>query len=128
MRRFVLHLSGLGITDWTTVSIRAYGAQDEFSDTLARLIDDYTRAARSFDNLSRWVCIRVHAMGGLFASGLAAFLVYGRQNLSAGTIGFSLAIVRLIVMPCSLSYSCAGDILLRHGKCLLYGGCWLLNC
>ncbi|KZV96966.1 P-loop containing nucleoside triphosphate hydrolase protein [Exidia glandulosa HHB12029] len=74
------------------VSLRAYGAEEEFADTLARLIDNYTRAARSFDNLSRWVCIRVHAMGGLFAAGLATFLIYGSRNLSAGTIGFSLAI------------------------------------
>ncbi|KAL0569651.1 hypothetical protein V5O48_012313 [Marasmius crinis-equi] len=45
--------------------------------------------ARTFYNLNRWICIRTDELGGLFASGLAAYLVYGRAQ-SASKTGFSL--------------------------------------
>lgn len=53
-------------------------------------IDKYTRAARSFYNLNRWICIRMDAIGGLFSSGLATYLVYGPHTLDAAKTGFSL--------------------------------------
>ncbi|KAH7102271.1 ATP-binding cassette transporter [Auriculariales sp. MPI-PUGE-AT-0066] len=71
-------------------SIRAYGAEGAFKHESMKRIDKYTRAARSFYNLNRWICIRVDAIGGLFAGGLAAFLVYGQTNPDAGRTGFSL--------------------------------------
>ncbi|KAH7097832.1 ATP-binding cassette transporter [Auriculariales sp. MPI-PUGE-AT-0066] len=61
------------------VSIRAYGAEDAFKHESMKRIDKYTRAARSFYNLNRWICIRVDAIGGLFAT-----------NPDAGRAGFSL--------------------------------------
>ena len=52
-------------------------------------IDRYTRAARPFWNLNRWVAIRVDAIGALFAAALAFYLVY-IQNRTAANIGFLL--------------------------------------
>jgi hypothetical protein len=70
-------------------SLRAYGAQEAFIDESMNRINRYTRASRSFYNLNRWVCIRIDAMGGLFASGLAAYLLYYRTHGASNT-GFSL--------------------------------------
>jgi hypothetical protein len=52
-------------------------------------IDRYTRAASTFYNLTRWVCVRVDAMGGLFAARLAAYLVYFKSHGASNT-GFPL--------------------------------------
>ncbi|KAJ6555137.1 hypothetical protein DFH09DRAFT_573964 [Mycena vulgaris] len=69
------------------VSVRAFGAESKFSiESLAR-IDRYTRAARSFYNLNRWVSIRVDLLGSLFSAGLATYLVYIKHT-SAGDSGF----------------------------------------
>ncbi|KAF9015463.1 ATP-binding cassette transporter [Cyathus striatus] len=70
-------------------SIRAYGAQQQFIKESLNRIDRYTRAARTFYNLNRWICIRIDAMGGLFAASLAIYLVYF-QNHTASNTGFSL--------------------------------------
>lgn len=70
-------------------SIRAYGAQTTFKEESLRRINHYTRAARTFYNLNRWICIRVDAISGMFATSLAAYLVYF-QGQSAASIGFSL--------------------------------------
>jgi hypothetical protein len=52
-------------------------------------INRYTRTARVFYNLNRWVCIRTDTIGALFTAGLAVYLVYF-QNQSSANIGFSL--------------------------------------
>ncbi|KAL0579441.1 hypothetical protein V5O48_002547 [Marasmius crinis-equi] len=70
-------------------SIRAYGVEERFIQESLKRIDKFTRAARTFYNLNRWICIRTDVLGGLFASGLAAYLVYGRAQ-SASKTGFSL--------------------------------------
>ncbi|CCM01503.1 uncharacterized protein FIBRA_03559 [Fibroporia radiculosa] len=70
-------------------SIRAYGAEEMFRKESHERINRYTRAARTFYNLNRWVCIRIDTLGSLFASGLATYLVYG-SGLRASNIGFSL--------------------------------------
>lgn len=82
-------------------SIRAYGAEEAFRLESRKLIDGYTRPARAFWDLNRlvreayehiapsqndqmrissWICIRIDALGGIFAAGLAAYLVYGRSE------------------------------------------------
>ncbi|CAK5280078.1 unnamed protein product [Mycena citricolor] len=76
-------------------SIRAYGAQNSFIATSLTRIDSYTRTARTFYNLNRWVCVRIDALGGLFAASLAYYLVYNRSH-SASNIGFSLNMVRVL--------------------------------
>ena len=76
-------------SDIIQASIRAYGVQETFKEESLHRIDRYTRAARTFYNLNRWICIRVDAIGGLFAAGLAAYLVYV-QGHSAASTGFSL--------------------------------------
>ncbi|KAG9104015.1 hypothetical protein FRC06_006095 [Ceratobasidium sp. 370] len=72
-------------------SIRAYGVQGQFKDETLKRIDRYTRAARTFYNLNRWVCIRMDTLGGAFAAGLAAYMVYGRPSVDASDTGFSLS-------------------------------------
>ncbi|KIM25975.1 hypothetical protein M408DRAFT_330768, partial [Serendipita vermifera MAFF 305830] len=70
-------------------SIRAYGAEATFrADSLAR-IDKYTRCARSFYNLNRWISFRMDLLGALFSAGLASFLIYVRPS-TAANVGFSL--------------------------------------
>ncbi|KAJ6587825.1 P-loop containing nucleoside triphosphate hydrolase protein [Mycena sp. CBHHK59/15] len=69
------------------VSIRAFGAESQFLiESLAR-IDRYTRAARSFYNLNRWVSIRVDLLGSIFSAALATYIVYIKQS-TAGDAGF----------------------------------------
>ncbi|KAJ6574692.1 hypothetical protein B0H19DRAFT_1371649 [Mycena capillaripes] len=70
-------------------SIRAYGAQNSIINTSLERIDKYTRTARTFYNLNRWVCVRIDLLGGLFAASLAYYLVYF-QSHSPSNIGFSL--------------------------------------
>ncbi|KAF8898485.1 hypothetical protein BD779DRAFT_1607278 [Infundibulicybe gibba] len=70
-------------------SIRAYGAQASFIEESLNRINRYTRAARTFYNLNRWICVRIDAMGGLFSAALAGYLVYF-QSHSASNTGFSL--------------------------------------
>jgi ABC-type multidrug transport system fused ATPase/permease subunit len=72
------------------VSIRAYGAQKKLMREAQKRADKYTRAATAFYNLNRWVTVRIDMLGGLFASLLAGFLVYG-PRLDASTSGFALS-------------------------------------
>ncbi|KAJ7275443.1 hypothetical protein B0H12DRAFT_1199529 [Mycena haematopus] len=70
-------------------SIRAYGAQNSVVKMSLDRIDQYTRTARTFYNLNRWVCIRIDVLGGLFAASLAYYLVYF-QTYNPSNVGFSL--------------------------------------
>ncbi|KAJ6566068.1 P-loop containing nucleoside triphosphate hydrolase protein [Mycena capillaripes] len=71
------------------VSIRAFGAQAKFSSESLARIDIYTRAARNYYNLNRWVSVRIDILGAAFSAGLAAYLVYFKHT-SAGDSGFLL--------------------------------------
>ncbi|KAI0711801.1 P-loop containing nucleoside triphosphate hydrolase protein [Cerioporus squamosus] len=71
-------------------SIRAYGVQDAFKAEAYSRIDRYSRAAIIHVNLNRWVGIRVDLIGTVFATSLAAYLIYVGY-LSASNTGFSLA-------------------------------------
>ncbi|KAF8751127.1 P-loop containing nucleoside triphosphate hydrolase protein [Rhizoctonia solani] len=71
-------------------SIRAYGVQEHFKNEAMERVDKYTRAARTFYNLNRWISFRMNALGGVFAAGLAAYLVYGGSSPDASNTGFSL--------------------------------------
>ena len=59
-----------------------------------RRIDKLTRAARTLYNLNRWISVRIDAVGAIFSSGLAVYLVYGTGAInepgSAANVGFSL--------------------------------------
>ncbi|GJE85927.1 multidrug resistance-associated ABC transporter [Phanerochaete sordida] len=70
-------------------SIRAYGAQEAFKQESYKRIDKFSRAARMFYNLNRWVCIRIEMLAGFFSAGLAAYLVYW-GGVSASDTGFAL--------------------------------------
>jgi hypothetical protein len=97
------------LTVCATASVRAYGAQDAFRLESHKRIDRFTIAARTAFNLNRsvsryylptsyvliprcsWVAIRIDVLGGMFASGLGAYLVYSPQNqTSASNTGFAL--------------------------------------
>jgi len=71
------------------VSIRAYGAQETFIAESLRRINHYSQMSRTSWNLNRWISVRMDALGALFSSSLALYLVYGRQVGSSNT-GFSL--------------------------------------
>ncbi|KAF9475054.1 multidrug resistance-associated ABC transporter [Pholiota conissans] len=71
------------------VSIRAYASQQAFKDELHRRIDHYSRTARTSWNLNRWVGFRIDALGAVFTTALAAYLVYGKAATASNT-GFSL--------------------------------------
>ncbi|KAL0577586.1 hypothetical protein V5O48_004384, partial [Marasmius crinis-equi] len=70
-------------------SIRAYGVEERVINHCMDRIDKYTRAARTFYYLNRWIAVRMDVLAGLFASGLAGYLVYG-QAQSASNTGFAL--------------------------------------
>ncbi|KAG9012453.1 hypothetical protein FRB94_006069 [Tulasnella sp. JGI-2019a] len=70
-------------------SIRAFGAEEVFKAESRKRIDGYTRPARAFYDLNRWVCIRIDGLGGMFAAALAAYLVYWKDT-EASIAGFSL--------------------------------------
>ncbi|KAF7319288.1 ATP-binding cassette transporter [Mycena chlorophos] len=73
-------------------SIRAYGAESSSIAMSLSRIDKYTRTARTFYNLNRWVCIRIDALGGLFVclqrinSYLICLLILGRLPRSLTTL------------------------------------------
>ncbi|KAJ3985397.1 hypothetical protein F5890DRAFT_1510435 [Lentinula detonsa] len=70
-------------------SIRAYGVEEAFKAESLRRIDKFSRAARIYYNLNRWIAIRVDVLGALLSCALAAYLVYYRGQ-SASNTGFSL--------------------------------------
>ncbi|KAF8908922.1 P-loop containing nucleoside triphosphate hydrolase protein [Gymnopilus junonius] len=71
------------------VSIRAYGAQNAFSEESLKRIDHYCRAATISFNVNRWIGQRIDILGAAFTSALAFYLVYG-GNVGAANTGFSL--------------------------------------
>ncbi|KAJ6468064.1 P-loop containing nucleoside triphosphate hydrolase protein [Mycena vitilis] len=71
------------------VSIRAFDAESKFSTESLVRIDRYTRAARNYYNLDRWVGIRIDMLGSVFFGGLAVYLVYIKHT-GAGDTGFVL--------------------------------------
>ncbi|KZP18368.1 P-loop containing nucleoside triphosphate hydrolase protein [Athelia psychrophila] len=74
------------------VSIRAYGAQSVLRQGSMTRIDRYSVAARTTENLDRWIDFRSSVLGGFFLSGLAAVLVYGDAALpGASDAGFALS-------------------------------------
>ncbi|KAH7922933.1 hypothetical protein BV22DRAFT_1197033 [Leucogyrophana mollusca] len=71
-------------------SIRAYGAEEAFKGESLTRIDRYTKSARMFYNLNRWVSVRLDVISALFTACLAAYLIYGGNIPKASNIGFSL--------------------------------------
>lgn len=84
-----------------SASIRAYGVQEAFTVDSLRRIDKYTRAARIYFNLNRWISVRIDILGSLLAAGLAVYLVYFRGHTASDT-GFSLNMTGDIYLLCFL--------------------------
>ncbi|KAK7041927.1 hypothetical protein VNI00_008909 [Paramarasmius palmivorus] len=83
-------LAHYGATIAGLPSIRAYGAQEQFiCESLVR-IDHYSRAARTFHCLTRWIALRMDLLSTMFVSALAIYLFYAAHQSSAAT-GFSLS-------------------------------------
>ncbi|KZT36273.1 P-loop containing nucleoside triphosphate hydrolase protein [Sistotremastrum suecicum HHB10207 ss-3] len=74
------------------VSIRAYGAQEAFKEESLRKIDDFTRTARTYWNLNRWIAIRMDSIGAVFSGVVAAYLVYAK-DVSSASVGFTLTLI-----------------------------------
>ncbi|KAJ7489333.1 P-loop containing nucleoside triphosphate hydrolase protein [Mycena latifolia] len=70
-------------------SIRAYAREPAFIAEMQERINHYTRSARVFYNLNRWVAIRLELLSTLFTTALAVYLVYF-QKQEASNAGFSL--------------------------------------
>ncbi|EIW53710.1 P-loop containing nucleoside triphosphate hydrolase protein [Trametes versicolor FP-101664 SS1] len=70
-------------------SIRAYGAQEAFKKELSARVDKYSRVYVMHENFNRWISVRMDFTGTVFASTLAAYIVYG-SRLSASDTGFSI--------------------------------------
>ncbi|KAJ3879958.1 P-loop containing nucleoside triphosphate hydrolase protein [Lentinula edodes] len=79
----------MGAVSTGIVSVRAYSAEDQFADLLMTRIDHYSRSARVFHNLQRWMAIRTETLAGIFSAGLAWYLVYF-TNSNASATGFLL--------------------------------------
>ncbi|KAE9385996.1 hypothetical protein BT96DRAFT_960666 [Gymnopus androsaceus JB14] len=88
-RRYVPVDPNFGAAITGITSIRAYGVQEAFTVDSLRRIDKYTRAARIYFNLNRWISVRIDILGSLLAAGLAVYLVYFRGHTASDT-GFSL--------------------------------------
>ncbi|KAF8515057.1 hypothetical protein BU17DRAFT_76921 [Hysterangium stoloniferum] len=73
------------------VSIRAYGAQAAFMSESLQRIDKYTRPARVYYNLNRWVGVRIDVIGTTFTACLALYLAYNKTFRTPSETGFSLA-------------------------------------
>ncbi|KAJ3802481.1 P-loop containing nucleoside triphosphate hydrolase protein [Lentinula aff. detonsa] len=79
----------IGAASTGIVSVRAYSAQDKFTDLLMTRIDHYSRSARVFYNLQRWMAMRTETLAGIFSAALAWYLVYF-TNSNASDTGFLL--------------------------------------
>lgn len=71
--------------------------QETFVKEALSRIDRYTRSARTFYNLTRWITIRLDFIGAVFTSSLAAYLVY-YQKQSASDTGFSLNMSSMLLV------------------------------
>ncbi|KAK7038087.1 multidrug resistance-associated ABC transporter protein [Favolaschia claudopus] len=69
------------------VSIRAFNAESKFVADFRPRINRYTRAARSYYNLNRWVSVRVDILGATFTFLLTLYIVYIKP-IGAGDTGF----------------------------------------
>ncbi|KAF8515052.1 ATP-binding cassette transporter [Hysterangium stoloniferum] len=72
------------------VSIRAYGAQAAFMSESLKRIDEYTRPARIYNGINRWIGVRIEAIGATFPACLALYLAYSKIFHTPSEIGFSL--------------------------------------
>ncbi|KAF5392014.1 hypothetical protein D9757_003343 [Collybiopsis confluens] len=82
-------LGHFGSTIAGLASIRAYGAQQLFITEMQTRTDRHSRIARIFNNLQRWMAVRIDFLIAIFTSSLAWYLVYVLHQ-SASVTGFSL--------------------------------------
>lgn len=59
------------------------------TERLSSRIDRYSRSARIFYNLQRWMALRMHIISALFIALLAWYLVYVQKDNASNT-GFSI--------------------------------------
>ncbi|KAJ3842929.1 P-loop containing nucleoside triphosphate hydrolase protein [Lentinula raphanica] len=79
----------VGASSAGIISVRAFAAQERFADLLMARIDHYSRSARVFYNLQRWMAMRTETLAGIFSASLAWYLVYFTDS-SASDTGFVL--------------------------------------
>ncbi|KAJ3763696.1 hypothetical protein EV360DRAFT_66088 [Lentinula raphanica] len=83
------HGDRVGASSAGIISVRAFAAQERFADLLMARIDHYSRSARVFYNLQRWMAMRTETLAGIFSASLAWYLVYFTDS-SASDTGFLL--------------------------------------
>lgn len=95
------------------MSIRAYGAQKDFTGKSIKKLDYYTHLTRATQGLNRCIAVRMDALGAFFSSGLAIYLVYGPKSSSLTTgftlnmaVGFSMSIMYLVRMYNEFEVQC----------------------
>ncbi|KIK54607.1 hypothetical protein GYMLUDRAFT_48525 [Collybiopsis luxurians FD-317 M1] len=82
-------LGHFGSTIAGLTSIRAYGAQELSITEMQLRTDRHSRTARIFNNLQRWMAVRINILSAVFTTSLAWYLVYVLHQ-SASVTGFSL--------------------------------------
>ncbi|KAJ4466287.1 P-loop containing nucleoside triphosphate hydrolase protein [Lentinula aciculospora] len=89
-------LGHFGATISGLTSIRAYGAQEISILEMQTRTDRHSRIARIFNNLQRWMAVRINMLSAVFTSSLAWYLVYVLHQ-SASVTGFSLNMAELTI-------------------------------
>ncbi|KAJ7063699.1 P-loop containing nucleoside triphosphate hydrolase protein [Mycena amicta] len=79
----------IGVAIDGLVSIRAYSAQESFILTSLTHINHLSRTTRAFQNLSRWIAVRMDLLGTVFVVLLAVYMVYF-EDRGSSVVGFSL--------------------------------------
>ncbi|KAE9407796.1 hypothetical protein BT96DRAFT_986429 [Gymnopus androsaceus JB14] len=82
-------LGHFGATIAGLTSIRAYGAQKISIIEMQTRTDRHSRIARIFNNLQRWMAVRINILSAVFTASLAWYLVYVLRQ-SASVTGFTL--------------------------------------
>ncbi|KAF9078002.1 hypothetical protein BDP27DRAFT_1207896 [Rhodocollybia butyracea] len=82
-------LGHFGATISGLISIRAYGAQKLSLVQMQTRTDRHSRIARIFNNLQRWMAVRINILSAVFTTSLAWYMVYVLHQ-SASVTGFSL--------------------------------------
>ena len=54
-------------------------------------IDNYSRTSRVYNDLSRWVGIRIMLLGEIFAVCLGTYFVYANTGINPSNSGFMLS-------------------------------------
>ncbi|KAH9987847.1 P-loop containing nucleoside triphosphate hydrolase protein [Xylariaceae sp. FL0662B] len=84
-------LQQLGETLSGIVTIRAYSAEDYYSETSPGLVENSNQSSYFLAAAERWLVLRLSLAGAFVSLSVGIFAITGIKKLSAGTIGFSMS-------------------------------------